>query len=270
MGLEVHAPGGQGLHPVVGETDRLTVAEEREVARLKHRLAVVGETLARPDAAAPAAGLGGQKIDPALPGGFVDGVGGFELADLPTELRADLGAGLVAQAQKDAGAERLQERPPRLGTAQHGPQPTDGLRRDDGDDAALPGERKGFLVAARVVLTDAVHVVAVGTGAAAADRAAPVLTRWTEDGDGQGATDPTGPTQADPDIRQKIARLKTALTTGNREMLREWGGFETAADRILYLEALPDGTPTKTMARGAIDRFTIWSTVRLTTPEVAI
>ena len=47
-------------------------------------------------------------------------------------------------------------------------------------------------------------------------------------------------------------------------------GFETAADRILYLEALPDGTPTKTMARGAIDRFTIWSTVRLTTPEVAI
>ena len=118
--------------------------------------------------------------------------------------------------------------------------------------------------------TFAVHVVAIGTGAAAADRAAPVLTRWTQDGDGQGATDPTGPTQADPDIRQDIARLKTALTTGNREMLREWGGFETAADRILYLEALPDGTPTKTMARGAIDRFTIWSTVRLTTPEVAI
>ena len=35
--------------------------------------------------------------------------------------------------------------------------------------------------------TFAVHVVAVGTGAEAADRAAPVLTRWTQDGDGQGA-----------------------------------------------------------------------------------
>ena len=118
--------------------------------------------------------------------------------------------------------------------------------------------------------TFAVHVVAVGTGAEAADRAAPVLTRWTQDGDGQGAADPDGPTQADPDIRQEIARLKTALTTGNRQMLREWGTFEKAADRILSLEELPAGTPTRTTARGAIDRFTIWPTVRLTTPEVAI
>ena len=118
--------------------------------------------------------------------------------------------------------------------------------------------------------TFAVRVVAVGTGAEAADRAAPVLTRWTQDGDGQGAADPAGPTQADPEIRHEIARLKTALTTGNRQMLREWGTFEKAADRILQLEELPAGTPTKTTARGAIDRFTIWSTVRLTTPEVAI
>ena len=47
------------------------------------------------------AGLGGQRIDPALPRGFVDRVGGFELADLPTELRGDLGAGLVTQAQNN-------------------------------------------------------------------------------------------------------------------------------------------------------------------------
>ena len=118
--------------------------------------------------------------------------------------------------------------------------------------------------------TFAVQVVAVGTGAEAADRAAPMLIRWTQDGDGQGAADPAGPTQADPDIRHEIARLKTALTTGNRQMLREWGTFEKAADRILQLEELPAGTPTKTTARGAIDRFSIWSTVRLTTPEVAI
>ena len=118
--------------------------------------------------------------------------------------------------------------------------------------------------------TFAVHIVAVGAGADAADRAMPVLKSWTKDGDGQGAADPDGPTQADPDIRQEIARLKTALTTGNRQMLREWGTFEKAADRILSLEALPAGTPTRTTARGAIDRFTIWPTVRLTTPEVAI
>ena len=56
--------------------------------------------------------------------------------------------------------------------------------------------------------TFAVHVVAVGTGAEAADRAAPVLKHWTQDGDGQGAADPVGPTKADPDIRQEIARLE--------------------------------------------------------------
>ena len=118
--------------------------------------------------------------------------------------------------------------------------------------------------------TFAVQVVAVGTGVEAADRAAPVLTRWTQDGDGQGAADPAGPTQADPDIRQEIARLEDAISGGNRERLRAAGGFDTAADRLAALLQLPDGTPTRTTARGAIDRFTIWPTVRLTTPEVAI
>ena len=59
--------------------------------------------------------------------------------------------------------------------------------------------------------TFAVHVVAVGTGVDAAERAAPVLKRWTQNGDGQGAADPAGPTKADPDIRQEIARLETAI-----------------------------------------------------------
>ena len=118
--------------------------------------------------------------------------------------------------------------------------------------------------------TFAVCVVAVGTGAEAADRAAPVLKSWTQDGDGQGAADPTGPTKADPEIRQEITRLDTAITAGNRQMLREAGGWEKAADRLIELRQLPDGTPTKTTARGAIDRLKIWSTGRLTTPEVAI
>ena len=118
--------------------------------------------------------------------------------------------------------------------------------------------------------TFAVHVVAVGTGVDAAERAAPVLKRWTQNGAGQGAADPAGPTKADPDIRQEIARLEKAITAGNRELLRAAGGFDTAADRLVFLQQLPDGTPTKATVRGAIDRFTIWPAVRLTTPEVAI
>ena len=114
------------------------------------------------------------------------------------------------------------------------------------------------------------HIVAVGTGVGAAERAAPVLKRWTQDGDGQGAADPAGQTKADPDIRQEIARLEKAITAGNRDLLRAAGGFDKAADRLEWLQQLPDGTPTKETARGAIDRFTLWPTVRLTTPEVAL
>ena len=118
--------------------------------------------------------------------------------------------------------------------------------------------------------TFAVHVVAVGVGAEAADRAARVLTRWTQDGDGTGAADPPGPTQADPEIRQEIARLKGAITSGNHAILTALGGFKTAADRLQALRSLPEGTPTATTARGAVDRVTIWSTIRLTTPEAAL
>ena len=118
--------------------------------------------------------------------------------------------------------------------------------------------------------TFAVQVVGVGAGAEAADRAAPVLTYWTQDGDGTGVDNPTGQTQADPDIRQEIARLREGTMGGNRSLLGEWGGYKRAVERLMALRQLPDGTPTTTTARGAIDRFQIWSTSRLTGPEVAL
>ena len=118
--------------------------------------------------------------------------------------------------------------------------------------------------------TFAVHVVAIGTGAKAADHAEPVLKRWTRAGDGQGAADPTGPTQADPDIRQEIARLKDAISSGNRSLLGALGGFKTAVDRLMELRQLPEGTPTKEHRRAAIDRYSIWSTIRLVSPEAAL
>ena len=75
--------------------------------------------------------------------------------------------------------------------------------------------------------TFAVHVVAVGLGADAADRAAPLLKHWTQDGDGTGTDNPTGQTQADPEIRQEIARLKAGITVGDRASLAALGGFST-------------------------------------------
>ena len=131
------------------------------------------------------------------------------------------------------------------------------------------GRAHAPLWAALRARTFAVHVVAVGTGADAADRAAPLLKYWTQDGDGTGVDNPTGQTQADPDIRQEIARLKEAIPTGNRTLLAPFGGFRPAVDRLKALRQLPDGRPTRPTARGAIDRFKFWSTVRLTTPEAA-
>ena len=118
--------------------------------------------------------------------------------------------------------------------------------------------------------TFAVHVVAIGTGVGAAQRAEPVLKRWTRDGDGQTETPPAGPTQADPDIRQEIGRLEDAITGGNRQRLRAAGGFDTAADRLEWLQRLPEGAPTKKHRRAAIDRYSIWSTIRLVSPEAAL
>ncbi len=115
--------------------------------------------------------------------------------------------------------------------------------------------------------TFAVQIIAIGTGAASANRADTVLRSWTRNGDGQGAADPAGPTKADPEIQQELAWLERALSAGDRQMLNEAGGWEKASDRFLYLSELPDGTPTQQTARGAIDRFTIWPTVRLTTPS---
>ena len=73
----------------------------------------------------------------------------------------------------------------------------------------------------------------------------------------------------DPAIRQAIARLEKAISSGNRELLRAAGGFDKAADRLSLLRKLQDGTPTTEQRRAAIDRYSIWSTIRLISPEAA-
>ena len=117
--------------------------------------------------------------------------------------------------------------------------------------------------------TFAVHVVAVGMGAATAQTAGAVLKRWTQDGDGTGVAAPTGETKADPEIRQERARIEGAFTTGDPVTISALGGLDQATRRLIAIRAMPEGTPTRTTARGAIDRYATWNTTRLISPEAA-
>ena len=117
--------------------------------------------------------------------------------------------------------------------------------------------------------TFAVHVVAVGLTAAAADRAVPVLAHWTKNAADPAPPAPTGPTKADPAIRQELARLYTVIRAGDRETLRAFGGADKALDRYHKLLKLPDWTPTPQTARVVIDRYATWTTSRLLSPEAS-
>ena len=117
--------------------------------------------------------------------------------------------------------------------------------------------------------TFAVQVVAVGMGAEAAQRAVPVLKYWTQDGDGTAPPEPAGQTKADPEIRQELARIEGAFTTGDPYTISALGGLDKATGRLIEIRAMPEGTPTRTTARGAIDRYATWNTTRLISPEAA-
>ena len=117
--------------------------------------------------------------------------------------------------------------------------------------------------------TFAVHVVAVGLTADAADRAVPVLTHWTKDAADPAPPAPIGQTKADPEIRRDIATLGAAIRAGDTETLRAWGGPNKALVRYHDLIELPEGTPTPQTARGVIDRYATWTTSRLLSPEAS-
>ncbi len=154
VGFQVDAPGRERLRAVVGQTDRLVVGQQRELARREHGLPLLPERLARADRAAAPSGSPGQERELGPARGLGERVGGLCLQDAPAHLGRDPGRRLVAQGQEDPGAERLEERAPGLASGEHRAERGDRLRGDDRDAAALPGERERLLVASGIVLAD--------------------------------------------------------------------------------------------------------------------
>ena len=132
------------------------------------------------------------------------------------------------------------------------------------------GKTHAPLWAALRARTFAVHVVAIGTGEQAADRAEKVLRCWTREGDRQAEATPAGATQADPEVQQELAELERAIVQVDRKTLQALGGVGAASRRLLTLRKLPTGTALKANPRGSIDRYTTWSTSRLNSPEGAV
>ena len=99
-------------------------------------------------------------------------------------------------------------------------------------------------------LDRSVEVVGVGRTSREIERAERVMRGWAEEG---------VPAEADPEIREEIARIERAILQGAVRVLEEFGGLQAAMKRSVAL--------TKRIrrqgGRGSIRRGTAWQTVRL-------
>ena len=89
--------------------------------------------------------------------------------------------------------------------------------------------------------TFAVHVVAVGTGVdASGTRRARAETLDPRTATARARRTRPGRPRPTRTSARKSPGLSTAITAGNRELLRAAGGFDKAADRLVFLQQLPD------------------------------
>ena len=103
VGFQVDAPGRERLRAVVGQTDRLVVGQQRELARREHGLPLLTERLARADRAAAPSGSPGQERELGPARGLGERVGGLRLHDAAAHLGRDPRRRLVAQATGRSG-----------------------------------------------------------------------------------------------------------------------------------------------------------------------
>ncbi|MCY4024719.1 MAG: hypothetical protein OXH75_00195, partial [Acidobacteria bacterium] len=94
-----------------------------------------------------------------------------------------------------------------------------------------------------------VEVVAVARASREIRRAERVMRGWAED----------GVAEADPEIRDEIARIERAILQGAIQVLEEFGGLQAAMKRSVALTK----QVRRRGGRGSIQRGTAWRTVRL-------
>ena len=104
---------------------------------------------------------------------------------------------------------------------------------------------------ARAKLDLSVEVVVLARTGRELERARRVIGGWAE---------PAGPGEADPGVREELARIERAIVQGAVHVLEEFGGLQAALKRSIELE---NQARRQEAGRASIHRGAAWRTARL-------
>ena len=109
----------------------------------------------------------------------------------------------------------------------------------------------------------AVRVVVMGADYTATMRAEAALKTWSSREAKQSSQRANGPSRNDPDVKEEIKYIETAVLSVDMEVLAKYGGVSGIAKRLRYLKDLP-----KSSGPGAtIDDYETWVSDRLRAQE---
>ena len=108
-----------------------------------------------------------------------------------------------------------------------------------------------------------VQVVVIGADYTATIRAEAALQTWSQRAFEESSQREYGPSRNDPEVKDEIKYIETAVLTVDMEVLAKYGGISGISKRLRYLKDLP-----KSSGPGAtIDGFETWVSSRLRVQE---
>ena len=108
-----------------------------------------------------------------------------------------------------------------------------------------------------------VQVVVIGADYTATIRAEAALKTCSSRAGEQSSQREYGPSRNDPDVKEEIQYIETALNNADTRIIAKYGGVEEISDRLMELKDLPkSGGPGAT-----IDDYETWVSDRLRAEE---
>ncbi len=105
-----------------------------------------------------------------------------------------------------------------------------------------------------------VHAVVIGADYTATIRAEAALKTWSSRAGEQSSQREYGPSRNDPDVKEEIKYIETAVLTVDMEALAKYGGLQGVSDRLSRLKNLPK---TSGSVGATIDGYATWVSDRV-------